>query len=76
LKDGVTQEANQTKTKCVMCNKALRVNDDGIDRIERYIAINYFANGKLEQAEYQHWRCYVREVYRDFIAYMKGMRLT
>jgi hypothetical protein len=77
LKVGVTQEANQTKTICMMCDKAIRVNDDGIDRkgeIERYIAINYFANGKLERAEYQHWRCYARDVYLDFIEHMKSIR--
>lgn len=73
----VAQEGNQRKTRCVMCNKAIRVDNDGvgrIDKIERYIAINYFGNGKLERAEYQHWRCYARDVYLDFIEHMKSIR--
>jgi hypothetical protein len=46
-----------------------------IERVKsRDIAINYFANGKLERAEYQHWRCYARDVYLDFIEHMKSIR--
>jgi hypothetical protein len=66
-------EQHDQRAICITCNKALRVNGDGISKTVRYISINYFANGKLRRADYQHWRCYAREVYLDFIDHMKGI---
>jgi hypothetical protein len=70
----VAQEQNQRAVLCMTCNKAVGVNDDDrISETERYIAINYFADGKLKRVDYQHWRCYARDVYQDFIEHMKSI---